>query len=244
MIIDLITIFPDMFAGPFSESMLKRAVLKGLVKINLVNLRDYAAGPHLQVDDAPYGGGSGMVLKPEPLFRAVEDLSAKSASCDRQVILLSPRGRLYNQQVAQSLSEKEHLIIICGHYEGVDERVRLNLADDEISLGDFILTGGELAAACVVDSVVRLLPGLLSEEALFEESFTGFLLEYPHYTRPAVFRKMAVPRVLLSGNHQLIARWRREESLKRTYDQRPELLKKASLSADDCLYLDQLKKGD
>ncbi len=244
MIIDLVTIFPDMFTGPFSESMLKRAVLQGLVEINLVNLRDYAAGPHLQVDDAPYGGGRGMVFKPEPLFRAVEDLAAKSALCDRQVILLSPRGRLFNQQVAQNLSQKKHLIFICGHYEGVDERVRLHLVDDEISLGDFILTGGELAAACVVDSVVRLLPGLLSEEAVEEESFSTSLLEYPHYTRPAVFKDMAVPEVLLSGNHQLIARWRREESLKKTFYHRPDLLKKASLSADDCLYLEQLKKGD
>ncbi len=243
MIIDLITIFPAILEGPFSESMIKRAVSKKLVQINLVDLRDYTTDRHRQVDDTPFGGGKGMVLKPEPLFRAVEDLSSKSTPEKRKVILLTPAGKLYKQEAAFRLAGAEHLIVICGHYEGIDERVRLKLVDEEISIGDYILTGGELAAAVVVDSVVRLLPGLLSEEAVREESFTDSLLEYPHYTRPAVFREMAVPAVLLSGHHQEIARWRREEALKRTFLRRPDLLKKASFEAEDEAYLEELKRN-
>jgi tRNA (guanine37-N1)-methyltransferase len=246
MIIDLLTIFPAILEGPFNESMIKRAVEQELVQINLVNLRDYTADRHRQVDDTPYGGGCGMVLKPEPLFRAVEDLSDKSKSQNPRVILLTPGGRRYNQDIAIELSAEKHLIMICGRYEGVDERVRSCLVDDEISIGDYVLTGGELAAAVVVDSLVRLIPGLLADGSLKEESFTESLLEYPHYTRPSVFRRMEVPEVLLSGNHQEIARWRREQSIKRTYNYRPDLLEKASLTAEDSEYLKKLKnhQGD
>ncbi len=244
MIIDILSIFPAIFEGPFSESMIKRAIEKKLVLINLVDLRNYTEDRHRQVDDTPYGGGCGMVLKPEPLFKAVEDLSSKSQIQSPRVILLTPRGRRYNQDTAVELSAEEHLIMICGRYEGVDERVRASLVDDEISIGDYVLTGGELAAAVIADSVVRLLPGLLTNDSLKEESFTESLLEYPHYTRPAVFRNMEVPGILLSGNHQEISRWRRQQSLKRTYLSRPDLLKKAPLTTEDSNYLEELKKRD
>lgn len=242
MKIDLVTIFPGIFDGPFRESMIKRAVEKGLVTINLVDLRDYTKDRHRQVDDAPYGGGRGMILKPEPLFEAVEDLKIKSSADEQTVILLSPQGRRFNQQAAIELAQKKHLVLICGRYEGVDERVRTALVDDEISIGDYVLTGGELAAAVVVDAVVRLLPGFLTEEAAVNESFTGSLLEHPHYTRPAVYKGVEVPAVLLSGNHKEIARWRREQSLKRTLERRPDLLEKAPLLPEDKLFLEKIKK--
>lgn len=243
MQIDLVTIFPGMLAGPFNESMIKRAVEQGLVEINLVDLRTYTHDQHHKVDDAPYGGGYGMILKPEPLFEAVEDLKRKSAYDRVRVILLTPQGSPFKQQKARSLAEQEHLIFICGRYEGVDERVRSALVDEEISIGDFVLTGGELAAAVVVDAVVRLLPGFLAEEASADESFSESLLEYPHYTRPPVFRDMKVPEVLLSGNHGEIARWRRKQSLMRTYERRPDLLEKAELRPEDLEYLEEIKKG-
>ncbi|HOB86261.1 MAG TPA: tRNA (guanosine(37)-N1)-methyltransferase TrmD [Bacillota bacterium] len=241
MKIDVVTIFPQMFQGPFQESMVKRAVDRGLVEIRLVNLRDFAPGKHRQVDDAPYGGGKGMIFKPEPLFRAVEALKEQSGGRPR-VILMSPRGRLFNQDLARELAAQEHLIFLCGHYEGVDERVRLALVDDEISIGDYILTGGELAAMVVIDAVVRLQPGLLDEEAVQEESFNSGLLEYPQYTRPPVYRGLEVPPVLLSGNHGEIARWRRRQALKLTWERRRDLLKKANLLAEDRAYLEQLEK--
>jgi tRNA (guanine37-N1)-methyltransferase len=244
MIIDLVTIFPAILDGPFRESMIKRAVEKGLVNINLIDLRSYTEDRHKQVDDSPYGGGFGMVMKPEPIFNAVEDLKRKTQALKTRVILLTPQGRPYNQQLARELSVLEHIILICGRYEGVDERVRTGLVDDEISIGDYILTGGELAAAVVVDSVVRLLPGLLAEKAAAEESFTEQLLEYPHYTRPHIFRDMEVPPVLISGNHGEIARWRREKSVERTYLNRPDLLAKADLTPDDKRCLEKLKKQD
>ncbi len=242
MIIDLVTIFPAILDGPFRESMIRRAVEKGLVNINLIDLRSYTEDRHKQVDDSPYGGGFGMVMKPEPIFNAVEDLKGKTGSMQTRVILLTPQGRCYNQQLARELSSLEHIILICGRYEGVDERVITGLVDDEISIGDFILTGGELAAAVVVDSIVRLLPGLLAEEAAAEESFTEQLLEYPHYTRPHVYRDMEVPPVLVSGNHGEIARWRREQSVERTYLKRPDLLEGAELTPDDKSCLEKLKK--
>jgi tRNA (guanine37-N1)-methyltransferase len=242
MIIDLVTIFPSILDGPFRESMIKRAVEKGLVNINLIDLRSYTEDRHKQVDDSPYGGGFGMVMKPEPIFKAVEDLKEKTGAVQTKVILLTPQGCRYNQKLARELSELEHIILICGRYEGVDERVRTGLVDDEISIGDFILTGGELAAAVIVDSVVRLVPGLLAEEAAAEESFTEQLLEYPHYTRPQVFRNMEVPPVLISGNHGDIARWRREQSLERTFLKRPDLLEGAELAPEDRRYLDKMKK--
>lgn len=183
-----------------------------------------------------------MILKPEPLFEAVEDLKNKSGFEKSRVILLTPQGRSFNQDFAQQLVDEKHLILICGRYEGVDERVRAALVDDELSIGDFVLTGGELAAAVVVDAVVRLLPGFLAEEAAANESFTGSLLEHPHYTRPPVFREMEVPSVLLSGNHGEIARWRRQQSLRRTYERRPDLLERAELLPEDRSYLEAIKK--
>ena len=242
MIIDLITIFPGILDGPFRESMIKRAVEKKLVEINLVDLRDYTVDRHRQVDDTPYGGGCGMILKPEPLFSAVASLKEKSGATSQHVILMTPQGRKFDQQLAKKLSAMEHLILICGRYEGIDERVRLALIDDEISIGDFILTGGELAAAVLVDAVVRLLPGVLAEEASENESFTEPLLEHPHYTRPPLFRDMAVPPVLTSGNHGEIKAWRRTQSLIRTHERRPDLLQKANLEPAEWEFLELLKK--
>ncbi len=242
MKIDLLTIFPGILDGPFKESMIKRALEQGFVEINLVDLRDYTHDQHRQVDDYPYGGGHGMVLKPEPLFEAVEDLKSRSGADQSRVILLTPQGCPFNQKRARELAEQEHLILICGRYEGIDERVRNTMVDEEISIGDFVLTGGELAAAVVVDAVVRLLPGFLAEEALSAESFTELLLEYPHYTRPSEYRGMEVPSVLLSGNHGEIARWRRRQSLKRTLERRPDLLEKADLLPEDKKCLEEIKK--
>ncbi len=242
MKIDLITIFPGMLEGPFKESMIKRAVDQGLVEINLVDLRIYTHDRHRQVDDEPYGGGKGMILKPEPLFEAVEDLMSGSNDAVSRVILLTPQGRVFNQEAAAELASLEHLIIICGRYEGVDERVLTALVDDEISIGDYVLTGGELPAAVVVDAVVRLLPGFLAEDSTANESFSDSLLEHPHYTRPAVYRGMKVPPVLISGNHQEIDRWRKEQSIKRTYERRPDLLKKAELLPEEQEFLEKIKK--
>ena len=242
MVIDLITIFPGILDGPFRESMIKRAVEKTLVEINLIDLRDYTVDRHRQVDDTPYGGGCGMILKPEPLFSAVASLKEKSGATSQHVILMTPQGRKFDQQLAKKLSAMEHLILICGRYEGIDERVRLALIDDEISIGDFILTGGELAAAVLVDAVVRLLPGVLAEEASENESFTEPLLEHPHYTRPPLFRDMAVPPVLTSGNHGEIKAWRRTQSLIRTHERRPDLLQKANLEPAEWEFLKSLKK--
>jgi len=193
MKIEILTIFPGMLEGPFGESMIRRAVERGLVEIEIIDLRSFASGRHRQVDDAPYGGGRGMVFKPEPLFKAVETLQERSGGSRARVILLTPQGRTFNQEIARELSGEKRLLLICGRYEGVDERVREVLVDDEISIGDYILTGGELAAAVVVDAVVRLLPGFLEEASVAEESFSGFLLEYPHYTRPPVFRVIMRP---------------------------------------------------
>lgn len=241
MKIDLVTIFPGILDGPFKESMIKRAVEKKLVEINLVDLRTYTKDRHRQVDDTPYGGGCGMILKPEPFFEAVEDLKSKSGFDSSKVILMTPQGLSFKQVTAQKLSMEEHLIILCGRYEGVDERIRTTIVDMEISVGDYVLTGGELAAAVVVDAVVRLLPGFLAEEASDNESFSGSLLEHPHYTRPPVYRDMKVPEVLLSGNHAAIGRWRREESLKRTYQRRPDLIRHADLTPRDKVFLDTLR---
>ncbi len=240
MKIDLVTIFPGILDGPFRESMIKRAVDKGLVEINLVDLRFYTHDRHRQVDDTPYGGGCGMILKPEPLFEAVEDLKNRSGHESSCVILMTPQGRRFDQEAAGKLSEKDHLILICGRYEGVDERVRISMVDEEYSIGDYVLTGGELPAAVIVDAVVRLLPGFITEEAAANESFSDCFLEHPHYTRPPVYRGMEVPPVLLSGNHAEIERWRRKESIRRTYERRPDMLEKAKLSADEKSYLEDL----
>jgi tRNA (guanine37-N1)-methyltransferase len=228
MRIDIFTLFPEMFAGPFDSSILKRAVAQEIVHINIHNIRDYTHDKHHTTDDYAYGGGAGMVMKPEPVFEAVETVKAAAPETDGEpaMILLTPQGRLFRQPVAAELAGAQWLMLICGHYEGVDERIREHLVTDEISLGDFVLTGGEPAAIAIVDAVVRLIPGVLgSGESLLYESHTSDRLEYPQYTRPEVFRDWQVPEVLLSGNHQQIAKWRQDQSLKRTLERRPDLMR-------------------
>jgi tRNA (guanine37-N1)-methyltransferase len=229
---DILTLFPGMFDGPLTESILKRARENGLIEIALHNIRDWALDKHATADDAPYGGGAGMVMKVEPIAGAIE--AAKEKSPNSKVILTTPCGRPFNHDVAEELSREEGLIIICGRYEGVDERVKKLFVDDEISLGDFVLTGGEIAAMVIVDAVARLVPGVLgSGDSALYDSFADGLLEYPQYTRPPEFRGEKVPDMLLSGNHAEIAKWRRKESLLRTLATRPELLEKAELSKAD-----------
>lgn len=257
---DIFTLFPGMFAGVFDDSILKRARAAGLLSVTLHNIRDYAEGRHRVTDDTPYGGGGGMVMKPEPIFRAVETvLSHEAGWCyhgdpalepppviepppplppDVPIILLSPQGRRFTQAVAGELTAHRRIALICGRYEGVDERVRQGLVTDELSIGDFVISGGELAAAVIVDAVTRLLPGALGYEmAAFEDSFATGLLEYPQYTRPPVWRGMAIPEVLVSGHHAQVARWRREQALLRTWQRRPDLLASAPLTEADRKFL-------
>jgi len=254
---DILTLFPDIFESVFSESIVKRAREAGLVSIAIHNIRDYATDKHHITDEPPYGGGGGMIMKPEPIFRAVEAILGPhlppplaGGIGGRQkpvvpVVLLSPQGRLFTQSVARELSRHSHLVIICGHYEGVDERVRQFLATDEISIGDYVLTGGEIPAMVIVDAVTRLVPGVLGDPgATFEDSHAEGLLEYPHYTRPPVFRGHPVPEVLLSGNHAEIVRWRRREALRRTFERRPDLLAKAQLSPADREFLRHLAQEE
>ncbi|HEY3285120.1 MAG TPA: tRNA (guanosine(37)-N1)-methyltransferase TrmD [Armatimonadota bacterium] len=244
MRVDIVTIFPEMLSGVLEHSILKRAQEKGALEVHPVDLRAYTTDRHRTTDDSPFGGGAGMVMKPEPLFAAVEDLRGRVAGGGGKVILTSPRGEVYNQAKAAKLSQERHLILLCGRYEGVDERVRQSLVDEEISLGDFVLTGGELAALVVLDSVARLLPGVLGHEESSEfESFSDGLLEYPHYTRPADFGGMCVPEVLLGGNHAEIERWRRERSLQETLERRPDLLESAPLYERDRQYLKHLRRN-
>ena len=222
--IDVVTVFPGMLSGFLSESMLKRAAQKGAVEYGSVNPRDFTHDSHRTTDDRPYGGGPGMVMKPEPLFDAVESI----ADSKSRVILMTPQGRPFRQAIARELAQESHLVFVCGHYEGVDERVRQSLVTDELSIGDFVLTNGALAALVVIDAVVRLLPGVLGGAgATDEESFSEPLLEYPQYTRPPEFRGMGVPEVLLSGNHGAIAAWRREQAIARTRERRPDLLEQS-----------------
>ena len=231
MLIELLTLFPDFFASPLSQSMLSRAQSQGAVEFRVVNLRDFTTDRHKVVDDRPFGGGPGMVLKIEPQVRAIRAIREQDPEV--RVILLSPRGLLFSQEKARELAVQRHLLLICGHYEGVDDRLHFYI-DAELSIGDYILTGGEIPALAVVDAVTRLLPGVLGGEgAVEEESFETGLLEYPHYTRPRDFEGHEVPDALLSGDHQRINRWRREQSLKRTAAQRPDLLKNAVLDARD-----------
>ncbi len=221
MRIDVITIFPEMLAGFLGQSMMKRAAAAGHVEFNLINLRDFAEDKHRKTDDRPFGGGPGMVMKPEPLFKAVESVRTENS----RVILMCPQGQPFKQARAQELSEAEHLIFICGHYEGIDERVREALVDEEISIGDYVLTNGVLSAAVVIDAVVRLRPDVLGGEGATEqESFSEPLLEGPQYTRPAEYRRMKVPAELLSGDHGAVAEWRRKQAEKRTAERRPDLL--------------------
>jgi tRNA (guanine37-N1)-methyltransferase len=242
MRIDILSLFPKMFDGPFGESIVKRAVDGGLVSLFIHNFREFAHDKHNTVDDYSFGGGEGMVLKPEPLFEAVESIKANIGDTAGPVVLLTPQGRLFCHQIAQELSKAQNLILICGHYEGVDERVREHLVTDEISIGEYVLTGGELAAMVVVDAVVRLLPGALgSEQAASEDSYAKGFLEYPQYTRPRAYRGWEVPEVLLSGNHQEIARWRWEQAIERTLLRRPDLLAKASLSKEERELADKIR---
>ena len=222
MKIDVITLFPSTFHGPLDESIVQRAREKGIVTINLVDLRDFTHDRHRSVDDKPFGGGPGMLLKPEPLFEAVESLRG----ADSHVVLLTPQGQTLKQTMVREQAQRSHLILICGHYEGVDERVREHLVDAEISIGDYVLTNGNLPAMVFIDAVVRLLPGALGDEqSAHDESFSRDLLEYPHYTRPAEFRGWKVPDVLVSGNHAEIAKWREQQRQSRTRARRPDLMK-------------------
>jgi tRNA (guanine37-N1)-methyltransferase len=245
MHIDIFTLFPGMFVGPFDDSIIKRAREAGLACIDVHDIRDWAPGKHRQCDDTPYGGGGGMIMKPEPIFYAVESVLGSCVPPSCPIILLTPQGRLLTQHIARELSQHERLALICGRYEGVDERVREHLVTDEISIGDYVLSGGELAAMVLTDAIIRLLPGALGDPgATVQDSHTTNLLEYPHYTRPAVFRGWTVPEVLLSGHHANQARWRREASLRRTYERRPDLLEKAQLTEADREYLAKLGSAD
>jgi tRNA (guanine37-N1)-methyltransferase len=239
---DIITIFPDIFRAYLGEGILKRAIQKGLVDLRVHNLRDYTKDRHRTVDDAPYGGGSGMVMKPEPFFLAVEAVCPDPA--DRRVIVLSPAGKKFDQDAAVEFSnEKRRLVFLCGRYEAIDERVKTALADDEISIGDYVLTGGELPTLVIIDAVSRLIPGVLGDEHSAEvESFSWGILDYPHYTRPPAFRGFEVPDILLSGNHKDILRWRRKEALRRTLERRPDLLETGRLSEEDSKLLREIKE--
>jgi tRNA (guanine37-N1)-methyltransferase len=236
---DILTLFPDMFSSPLRESILGKAIEKGLIQIRTINIRDFSLDKHQVVDDSPYGGGQGMVMKVEPIARSIE--SVKSQYPSARIIFLTPQGKPFSQDLARRLSTQPHLILLCGRYEGVDERVRDLFIDEEISIGDYVLTGGELAAMVLIDAVSRLIPGVLgSDRSAGEDSFFNFLLEYPQYTRPFDFRGRCVPEVLLSGNHSAIALWRRKEALKRTSLRRPELLAKANLSEEDKKLLEEI----
>jgi tRNA (guanine37-N1)-methyltransferase len=225
MKIDILTLFPEICRAPLNESIMKRAQDKGIIDLRIHNLRDWTTDKHHTVDDVPFGGGQGMVMKPEPIFAAVESLQSKIEDRKSKIILMSPAGRRFDQHMATQLSPESHLIVICGHYEGVDHRVIEQLVDLEISIGDYVLTNGAIAAVVVVDAVVRLLPGVLGhEQSAVDDSFARSLLEAPHYTRPAEFRGWKVPEVLLSGNHAEIAKWRKEHAIKRTKQNRPDLL--------------------
>lgn len=233
MRIDILTLFPGMFEGPMTESMLWKARDRKLLDLRLHDIRDYSTSKHRSVDDTPYGGGGGMVMKPDVVTDAVEAV-LKDAPPDTPVILMTPQGRLFSHEIAVSLAQREQVVILCGHYEGIDERVTELVVTDEISIGDYVLTGGELAAMVVVDAVVRHIPGVLGAEGGAErESHADGVLEAPHYTRPPVFRGLSVPQVLLDGNHESIVRWRREQGLRRTWQRRPDLLLKARLTEDE-----------
>ena len=248
MRIDILALFPEVFQALFSFGIFQRAVDRKLISVNVHNIRDYTHDKHHTVDDYAFGGGAGMVLKPEPVFEAVasvkSDISGGEEPGELSVVLLTPQGRLFSQQIALELAKYNNLILICGHYEGIDERVREYLVTDEISIGDYVLSGGELAAMVVVDAVVRLLPGVLgSPDSPLEDSHSNGLLEYPQYTRPAVYRDWSVPQVLLSGNHAQIAKWRREQVIQRTLQRRPELLDRANLSLEEKQLVSRLKQS-
>jgi tRNA (guanine37-N1)-methyltransferase len=236
---DILTLFPNMFSSPFQESILGKAIQKGLMDLRIINIRDFALDKHQVVDDSPYGGGQGMVMKVEPIARAIE--WARSSSW---TIYLTPQGRSFNQEKARDLSSRSHLVLLCGRYEGVDERVREMFIDEEISIGDYVLMGGELAAMVMIDAVSRLLPGVLgSDQSAEDDTFTNALLEYPQYTRPFDFRGSSVPEILLSGHHAAVSLWRRKEALRRTAVRRPDLLAKAKLTREDEELLEGIRQG-
>ncbi len=242
MRIDIVTLFPEMFGGPFGDSIIKRAIDRGILDIGFTQLRDFAYDKHHQVDDSPFGGGSGMVLKPEPVFRAVRSITEQERSGRRRVLLMDPAGSVFTQQKAKELAEYDQLVIICGHYEGYDARITEHLADEALSIGDYVLTGGELPAMVIIDAVARMLPEVLgSEESAPTDSFYEGILEHPQYTRPREFEGMQVPEILFSGDHARIRRWRREQALRVTRRQRPDLLEKAELSEEDRAFLRELE---
>ncbi len=237
---DVITLFPGMFRGPLEESILRRAQDRGLIRVAVHDLRDWTHDRHRMVDDAPYGGGAGMVLKPEPMVAAVEALNPEGTAA---AVLLSPQGEPFTQALAAALVARDHLILVCGRYEGMDERVRLALGAREVSIGDYVLTGGELPALVVIDAVARLIPGVLGDaDSAREDSFATGLLDHPQYTRPPVFRGLAVPEALLSGDHSRIRRWRRKEALRRTRERRPDLLARAPLTEEDRALLEEIAR--
>lgn len=239
---DVFSLFPGMFMPYLQESILQRAQQNGLIQVDIHDIRAYTTDKHHVTDDTPYGGGGGMVMKPEPIFAAVEQVLGSAPACP--VILLTPQGKPFTQKIALAFSQLEHLAILCGRYEGVDERVRQHLVTEEISIGDFVLTGGELPALMIIDAVSRLLPGVLGDpDGAMDDSFASGLLEYPHYTRPADFRGWTVPDVLVSGNHAEINRWRRQQALERTFRRRPDLLENVTLTKEDLKFLAQLKSS-
>ena len=242
MKIDILTLFPEMFEGVFGTSILKKAQENNSVRFQVIDFRNYTQSKHKKVDDYPYGGGAGMVLSPQPLFDAVKALTNTNKEKKPRIILLCPQGELYSQQKAEELAKEEHLIMLCGHYEGYDERIREYLVTDELSIGDYILTGGEIGAMVITDSVTRLLPGVLGNEtSAITDSFSTGLLEHPQYTRPADFRGLKVPDVLLSGHHERIEEWRRKQAFYRTYTRRPDLLRNRQLSNEQKRWLDEFK---
>lgn len=241
MRIDILTLFPGMFDGPLAHGVVGRAIGRGLLEVSPLDIRQFATDRHRSVDDYPYGGGPGMVMMPGPIFAAVESLALPEGT---PVILMSPQGRVFSQQVARDLAAQPRLVLICGHYEGVDERVREHLVTDEISIGDYVLSGGEIPAMAVTDAVARLLPGAMDEQSGLEESHASGLLEYPQYTRPASFRGWEVPPILLSGNNGEVAKWRRLQALRRTFERRPELLDGAPLSVKERELVRQWQEGN
>lgn len=234
---DVLTLFPEMFE-PLKQSIIKRASEKKLIDINLINIRDFSEDKHNKVDDTPYGGGAGMLMKPDVVDRAYNSVKSENA----KVIYLTPQGKMLNQKIVKDLSKQEHLILLCGHYEGIDQRVLDKIVDEEISIGDYVLTGGELPAMVLIDSVSRYVEGVLSNESTEEESFSNGLLEYPQYTRPEVFDNVKVPDVLISGHHENIRKWRRERSLENTFKKRPEMLENIELTKNEKDYIEKLKK--
>jgi tRNA (guanine37-N1)-methyltransferase len=236
---DIFSLFPEIFPPYLNASILKKAQDAGHLEVHTHNIRDYATDKHHTTDDTPYGGGGGMVMKPEPIFAAVEDVLGTPPKCP--IILMSPQGRLFNQEIAFELAQYDHLALLCGRYESLDERIRQHLVTDSISIGDYVLTGGELPALIIIDAVTRLLPGVLGDpQAAIDDSHATGILEYPHYTRPPEYRGWGIPDVLLSGNHAEIDRWRRHEALRRTLEQRPDLLITADLSQEDLAFLESL----